>query len=295
MVCPRSGAQHASIPIEMHGRPTVGQVIRAKRREQRLTLERLAALTGCAKSYLSSIENDRRGPPGDERLERIEQALGLRAGELLNVARWQSTPDVVQQEFAELRQEQRLARRLVSILGGTDIGTDGHVRGALGEAHRSGELQRLVDRLSGSRRLPLDAVLPMEVPIINRVRAGYPSDFTDLGYPARIADEYVRVPDLTDPDAFAARVVGDSMEPEYREGDIVVFGPARGVRSGTDCFARLGPDHGSTFRRAFFETGQGGAELIRLQPINPKYPPLVLPRERVAGLYAAVSVTRNLG
>ena len=31
------------------------------------------------------------------------------------------------------------------------------------------------------------------------------------------------VPDLHDPNAFAVRVVGDSMEPKFKEGDIVVF------------------------------------------------------------------------
>ncbi len=137
--------------------------------------------------------------------------------------------------------------------------------------------------------------LPLEVPLINRVAAGYPRSFTDLGYPVRVADEYVRCPDLADPDAFAARVVGDSMLPEYREGDIVVFSPARAVASGMDCFVRIEPDHESTFKRAYFERGAGGEELIRLQPLNPEYPGRVLGREQVSGLYAAVSVMRRIG
>ena len=137
------------------------------------------------------------------------------------------------------------------------------------------------------------AALPFEVPVINKVSAGYPQGFTDLGYPARVADEYVRCPDVDDPDAFAARVVGDSMEPAYREGDIVVFSPARAVRNGDDCFARLEPDSDSTFKRVYFE-GERGEERVRLQPVNSKYAPRVLPRERVAGLYRAVTVVRML-
>jgi len=85
------------------------------------------------------------------------------------------------------------------------------------------------------------------------------------------------------------------MEPVYREGDIVVFSPAAALRSGMDCFARLEPDDESTFKRVFIDSGEGGRELIRLQPLNPAYPPRVLERERVAGLYAAVSVMRRLG
>lgn len=141
---------------------------------------------------------------------------------------------------------------------------------------------------------PLARALPVEVPLINKVAAGYPREFTDLGYPARVADEYVRCPDVHDPDAFAARVVGDSMSPEYREGDVIVFSPAREVKGGSDCFVRLERDAETTFKRVYFETGPAGEELIRLQPINNAHAPRVLPREDVAGLYAAVKAIREV-
>ena len=131
--------------------------------------------------------------------------------------------------------------------------------------------------------------------MINKLAAGYPRDFTDLGYPVGVADEYIRCPDLADPDAFAARVVGDSMTPQYVEGDIVIFSPARDVRNGSDCFARIWPDDETTFKRVFFETGPNREELIHLQPLNPAYPARVLPREGVVGLFAAVSVMRAIG
>ncbi|HZW10943.1 MAG TPA: S24 family peptidase, partial [Phycisphaerales bacterium] len=167
---------------------------------------------------------------------------------------------------------------------------------SLDEAYRSGELRRLIDRISPPGEPGPDLVpLAREVPVINKVAAGYPREFTDLGYPVGVADEYVRCPDLADPDAFAARVVGDSMTPEYREGDIVIFSPARDVKSGSDCFARLWPNDETTFKRAFFERGPGEEELIRLQPLNPAYPPRTLPREEVVGLFAAVSVMRAIG
>ncbi|HYE02483.1 MAG TPA: LexA family transcriptional regulator [Phycisphaerales bacterium] len=137
--------------------------------------------------------------------------------------------------------------------------------------------------------------LPVAVPLINSVAAGYPADFTDLGYPARVADQYVPAPDTSDPDAFAARVVGDSMAPDYREGDIVIFSPARPVKTGCDCFVRLEPDHQTTFKRIYFESAPDGSQLIRLQPLNSSYPPQLLPRESIAGLYAATSVTRAVG
>ena len=140
---------------------------------------------------------------------------------------------------------------------------------------------------------------------------GYPKDFADRGYPPRVADSYIGCPDLTDPDAFAARVHGDSMTPKYCEGDIVIFSPAATCKDGDDCFVRFADGH-TTFKRVFFETADGngngsgngngnagaearaGAETkpeasaLRLQPRNEKYRPQVVPAEQVSGLYKAV-------
>ena len=285
---------------------TLAQLIASRRRELGLTLQQLADRVGCAKSYLSVIEHGRRpSPPSDDILTGLESALGMPAGALLQAARWMATPAPIRDEVSQLQSAHKAAQRLAEILtqsrgtNGTKPGGPAKARTALDEAHRSGELKRLIDRIAPaapetSAQPPLTPRPPQDIPLINNVAAGYPREFTDLGYPVRIADEYVRSPDIADPDAFACRVVGDSMAPDYREGDIVVFSPAKPVRSGADCFARIEPDHESTFKRAYFETDPERGELIRLQPLNPAYPARTFPREQVAGLYAAVSVTRSL-
>lgn len=272
----------------------VGELVRDRRTQLSMSLQRLAELVGCAKGYLSQIENEKRpNPPSDAVLGRIEEALGLSRGTLIEAARWQATPETVRREVETLETKQRAARRLAEIVAGGDFGNGRAGKDRLDVAFRSGELHRLVEALSPSS-ISTTAPEPFrEVPLINSVTAGYPCEFTDLGYPARIADEYVRVPDLDDADAFAARVVGDSMEPEYREGDVVVFSPAREVREGDDCFVRLEHDEQTTFKRVYFERGDG-VERIRLQPLNSRYGPSVHLREEVAGLYAAVSVTRKI-
>ena len=122
------------------------------------------------------------------------------------------------------------------------------------------------------------------IPIINRVAAGYPVDFDDLQYPAGFADDYVRCPDIDDPHAFGVRVIGDSMEPRFVQGDIVIFSPAVEVRSGDDCFVRLATPHETTFKRIFFEADN----MVRLQPRNEKYSPMVIEGSRINGLYKAV-------
>jgi SOS-response transcriptional repressor LexA len=286
----------------------LGGLIRARRIELGLTLREVALRVNCATSYLSAIETGQRASPAEALLERLEGALAMTPGRLVGAGAWAAAPASVRREVARLRAcvrglpvRDRAAARLAEIVSGG--GPSPGVASALDQAFRSGELRRLVEEVSpegegrgsapGGASVPLVAALPREVPLINRVAAGYPTEFTDLGYPARVADEYVRCPDLEDADAFAARVVGDSMTPDYREGDIVVFSPAREIKSGMDCFVRLERGDETTFKRVYFEEGEAG-EMIRLQPLNSAYRARVVERVGVAGLYAAVSVTRSV-
>ena len=288
-----------------NGRPTVGALLRTRRRQLGWSLQVLGEKANCTRSYICSIEKERRPyPPSAEVLRRLEDALLLNPGDLTSLASWQRTPAEMQREMSRLTDQQRAARRLADLLRADAAAREGGPK--LDELYKTGELKRLIERIDpgiATARPPgvlaerSQALMPVEVPLINSVAAGYPREFTDLGYPARAADEYVRTPDIRDPDAFAARVVGDSMEPEYHEGDIVVFSPARKITKGAgfDCFVRLERDHETTFKRVFFEYGPKGVELVRLQPLNPRYPARTIPREEVAGCYAAVSVTRTIG
>jgi SOS-response transcriptional repressor LexA len=283
--------------------PTVGEIVRQKREEKGLTLAVLAKAVGATKGYLSMIENHRvANPPSHEIILGLEKALGLTGGELERAAAWQSTPAPVRRKFEEVASIAERGAEFAQWLKQTTEQRGDGARG-LDKLHKSGELARRIEGLLGEepkkgsrkkgrgagRAAPAlvfeDALsLGQRVPIINRVAAGYPRDFTDLDYPRNVADEYTSVPGMTDPDAFAARVVGDSMTPDFREGDIVVFSPAAKIEDGSDCFFRLEPDHETTFKRVFFE--KNGA--VRLQPLNPAYPPRVLNREQISGMYRAV-------
>jgi len=279
-------------------------VIHRRRTALRLSLAEVARRAGCAKSYLSAIENGVKGAPGEELSGRLERVLSFREGELVEMSMWARTPASVRADVEAMR-----ARDADRDEAGREIAA--LLRGDLDEIHKSGKLAELIEVYEGregsgerGERIAdgtpvlrgesgMERVgLPVEIPLINKVTAGYPGSFTDLGYPARVADEYIRAPDVHDPDAFAARVVGDSMEPVYREGDIVVFSPSKVVESGMDCFVRLEPDQETTFKRVYFEEGEDGSEVIRIQPMNSAYGPMIVRRETVAGLYAGVSVTR---
>jgi SOS-response transcriptional repressor LexA len=131
---------------------------------------------------------------------------------------------------------------------------------------------------------PLSAGRP--VPVINSVAAGYPRDFTDLDYPPHVADEYVLCPDVADAQAFAARVIGDSMAPRFREGDIVVFSPNASAHDGQACFVRFADTGETAFKAVYLDDDDDGT--IRLQPLNPAYSPQRVNRDRINGLYPAI-------
>ena len=251
---------------------SVGTIIRQRRKSLDLTQDYVAKRVGISKPYLSNIETDKSAPPTDRIMRGLERTLGFKAGELTNLAHRARTPPDVLRAAEEVEAERDKLRLVVK-----ELLTKAPQREAGGV-----DLDDLLRKISDPSNVRL--VAPgRAIPIINKVSAGYPQHFTDLDYPVSVAEDYIRCPDVHDPQAFAARVVGDSMEPLYREGDIVVFTPNAAARSGDDCFVRFAEDGGSTFKR-FYEDTEG---MLRLQPLNSKYPAEMHAREKVTGLWPA--------
>ena len=254
---------------------SLGQIIRKKREQLNLTLDEVSNRIGFSKPYLSTIETGKvKNPPGDKLLTRLEKILEFEPGLLLHIAHIEGLPADVRQEYESAEAENQKWRHIVkNLVGEKDEKVD---------ASRLSKLLAQSDLNIEQDKLPLSA--GRLVPVINKVSAGYPSDFNDLDYPVGIADDYIRCPDMHDPNAFAVRVVGDSMEPKFREGDIVIFSPAAEVHNGDDCFVRFAMPHETTFKRVFFESDNK----IRLQPRNEKYSPTIVDGKRINGLYRAV-------
>lgn len=276
--------QPAQPPGPAPGRTaSIGELIRAARLKAGFTQQALARRIRCSKAQLSLMESDQR-TVSVERAALIEKALQLPRGRLSAALAWERVPPHLRAQLeTSAAQSQALRLRLKAALDASDP---------------VAALRKLVEQsASNIQQLPaplrrLNAPAPARgIPVINKVAAGYPAEFTDLDYPASVADEYVTCPDITDPDAFAARVVGDSMEPAYRQGDLVIFSPMLPTPSGSDCFVRLERDNETTFKRIYFEADDA---LIRLQPLNNAYAPRTVPREDVTGIYAAAYVMRKV-
>ena len=73
---------------------------------------------------------------------------------------------------------------------------------------------------------------PRNVPLIGFAQAGAKGYFDDAGYPTGGGWEEISFPGSTDPHAFALEISGDSMEPVFRDGDVVIVSPEAGVRRG---------------------------------------------------------------
>ena len=257
---------------------SLGRIIRKKREQLKLTLDEVGSRIGFSKPYLSTIETGRvNNPPSDELLTKLERILEFESGLLLHIAHMERLPADIRQEYESNEAENKKWRQFAKNLMGRKSGK---------AAFKTLLTKSKLDVERG--HLPLAA--GRLVPVINKVSAGYPSDFNDLDYPVGVADDYIRCPDLHDPNAFAVRVVGDSMEPKFREGDIVVFSPAVEVHNGDDCFVRFSRPHETTFKRVFFEPNNK----VRLQPRNENYSPAIVDGKRINGLYRAVVKSERL-
>ena len=256
----------------------LGQIIRKKREQMRLTLDEVSRQVGFSKPYLSTIETGRvKNPPSDQLLVKLEKLLQFETGLLLHIAHIERMPSDIRGGYESAEAENQKWRHIIKSL-----------------IKESPDAEQLNTMLADNN-LNIDDVKKSFaagrlVPVINRVEAGYPKDFDDMDYPVGIADDYVRCPDLHDHNAFAVRVVGDSMEPKFNEGDIVVFSPAAEVHNGDDCFVRFTMPHETTFKRVFFETDQK----VRLQPRNENYSPMIVEGIRINGVYRAICKYESL-
>jgi SOS-response transcriptional repressor LexA len=118
------------------------------------------------------------------------------------------------------------------------------------------------------------------IPIINRVPAGEPVDYEHMELDNGIGNDYIpRIGSgVNDPTAFAFSVVGDSMTPEFCEGDTVVCSPSSVISDGDAVFVRFGSerDHTCTFKRVF----DRGDE-VELLPDNRRYTPMIVLKEQI--------------
>jgi len=113
-----------------------------------------------------------------------------------------------------------------------------------------------------------DSVVPARgVPLLGFAEAGAGGYFDDGGFPAGSGWDETAFPAVSDEHAYALEVSGQSMEPAYRDGDVIIVSPTAPVRRGDRVVVktRSGEVMAKELRRAT-------AKVIELKSLNAQHP-----------------------
>jgi phage repressor protein C with HTH and peptisase S24 domain len=132
------------------------------------------------------------------------------------------------------------------------------------------EFMRLVDPEVGGAKAT--------IPLIGMAQAGAGKLFTDDGMPTGGPGwEEVEFPDISNEKVFALEVQGESMEPLYRDGDVLIVSPTANVRKGDRIVVRT--TAGEVTAK---ELKRRTAKSLELRSLNPDHPDRIISMKEVA-------------
>lgn len=114
-----------------------------------------------------------------------------------------------------------------------------------------------------------------EIPVLGWAHAGEAATYEEMA-----EDWQDRIPtEARDPRAFAVILEGESMEPKFSPGDLLILQPSEEAYSGCLAVCRF-KDDGVVFRRVEF-----APEGVRLIALNPAYPTSIYAKESFSWIY----------
>lgn len=113
------------------------------------------------------------------------------------------------------------------------------------------------------------AAIARRIPLIGLAQAGGDGFFDDGGYPVGGGWDEISVPDVPDPNAYALEISGESMEPVFRDGDVVIVSPGAPVRRGDRVVVRT--RQGEVMAKELLRQSARRVELASLNPEHPNY------------------------
>ncbi|MCX7703172.1 MAG: XRE family transcriptional regulator [Planctomycetota bacterium] len=225
----------------------IGQAIKELRLRRGWTIRKLAELVGKTPAYVSLIENRKR-QLSMPLLEVFANALGV-------------SPAYFLQDTSCKKESGEVRHKILE------------------------ELWAVIERYS----LPEDNKIfcrMRRIPVISCTAAGEPVAYEDM-FPVGYSDEFVEAPDITDENAFALRIRGDSMEPYLSDGDIVIVCPSWKVKEGKPVVVKA--KDGEVTCKIFNKSD----DKVVLSASNPRYPPKVLSSESIVWMYPVVRAIKN--
>ncbi len=232
---------------------TVGENLRRLREASGHDQKAIAAEMGVPQSQLSNWENDRYQTLDMRTLLRLAKAYDATVDDLLTG---------VDEEYEELK----ASIVYIDNFAGPALARDGE---------RTGE-----DIFSGYKA--------DDIPVIAEGHATpQPNLFwsTDGTLLSEVEDRISRPSGISDPFAYAIRVIGDSMLPRFKPGERLIAAPRQPVQDGDEVYVEL-----VTGERLIKEArrAQGGWILVSY---NPSYPPRMVRTEDVGAMHPIVHIT----
>jgi phage repressor protein C with HTH and peptisase S24 domain len=114
------------------------------------------------------------------------------------------------------------------------------------------------------------------VPLLGFAEAGAGGYFDDGGFPAGAGWDEIAFPAVDDTHAYALEVSGQSMEPAYRDGDVILVSPAAPVRRGDRVVVKT--RDGEVMAK---ELKRSTAKSIELKSLNAQHPDRTIATEDV--------------
>ena len=133
-------------------------------------------------------------------------------------------------------------------------------------------LDAFSELVSGARALASSATIrsvSRRIPLIGLAQAGGEGFFDDGGYPVGGGWDEVSLPEIGDTNAYALEISGDSMEPVFRDGDMVIVSPAAPIRRGDRVVVRT--TDGEVMAKQLARRSARRVELRSLNPAHPDY------------------------
>jgi len=202
-----------------------------QRKKLGLNYSKIADEIGISAVYISQILRGQRIPK-DEILVKLSEVLSLDPSQVLRLAHYEKAPETARKYLEQSSQ-------MTSLEKFDNVGPY-----PLGKGQR--------------------------IPVLGWVQAGKfsPSESADLN--PLSPDDYI-YSDLLGHNLFALRVENDSMEPLFREGDIIVINPNLKPKSGDYVIARLKNRGEVTFKKLIIKD-----QRVLLRPLNTNYDDIIL-------------------
>lgn len=122
--------------------------------------------------------------------------------------------------------------------------------------------------------IPLSEIETTKIPVLGKVKAGY----NYLAQENIIEYIYFNIDGSDKENYYALYVTGDSMEPLFDDGDIVIVHKQDDFDNGENCVVLINGDE-ATVKKVY-----KGTSGIKLQAVNPYYPPRIFTEEEIKDL-----------